>query len=186
MRPTRSAGSPRRHWKIAECSESTGTIRPGAASGMSSSPPTTIDSLLARARRFPARRADSEARRPAAPTRALRTMSASGIEASSATASGPDAQEAPSGRSAAQGAEAGSATAVRRTPNSRACPASCAPLVLAASATISTRSGNRAATWSVWRPIEPVDPSRTTRTRPAGGVTARHRTRACSTRRSRP
>ena len=37
-RRTSSARPPRRHWAIAECSESTGTIWPGAASALTSGP----------------------------------------------------------------------------------------------------------------------------------------------------
>ena len=48
--------SPARHWKMAECSESIGRIgaRRSRASGMTQEPPTTSDSLLARASFLPA------------------------------------------------------------------------------------------------------------------------------------
>ena len=49
-RPTSLARPPRRHCAMAECSESTGTIWPGAAFPATSGPPTISDSLLASAR----------------------------------------------------------------------------------------------------------------------------------------
>src|SRR5450631_1228217 len=45
---------PRRHWAMALCSLSTGTIWPGLAAALTSEPPTIRDSLLARARVLPA------------------------------------------------------------------------------------------------------------------------------------
>src|SRR5690349_509257 len=78
----------RRHWAIAECSESTGTIWPGAASPATSGPPTIRDSLFASASTRPARSAASVAARPLNPVTAFSTTSA-GQAATSATASGP-------------------------------------------------------------------------------------------------
>ncbi len=49
-RRTSSARPPTRHCARAECSESTGTICPGAAAAVTSGPPMISDSLLARAR----------------------------------------------------------------------------------------------------------------------------------------
>ena len=47
MRETLCGLSPTRHWKMALCSESTGRREPGRTRGIMSSPPTTMDSLLA-------------------------------------------------------------------------------------------------------------------------------------------
>lgn len=61
------ARSPARHWKMAECSESIGRIgaRFSAARGMTHAPPTTSDSLLARASFLPAESAATVGARPA-------------------------------------------------------------------------------------------------------------------------
>jgi len=66
-RRTSSALPERRHCASAECSESTGTICPGAARLVTSGPPAISDSLLARATVRPASSAASVARRPWAP-----------------------------------------------------------------------------------------------------------------------
>ena len=72
-RPAESA------WKIAECSLSTGRIRPphDPAMSISSGPAATSDSLFASARVLPRRSASTETGRPAAPDAALSTTSAS-------------------------------------------------------------------------------------------------------------
>ncbi len=59
--------SPARHWNMAECSESIGRIgaRCSAATRMTYSPPTTSDSLLARASFLPAPSAAIVGARPA-------------------------------------------------------------------------------------------------------------------------
>ena len=87
-RSTLRAAPPRRHWASAECSESTATICPGWAAWVTSGPPTTRDSLLAKARIRPARRAASVAASPVDPVIPLSTAS-HGIAATSAAASGP-------------------------------------------------------------------------------------------------
>src|SRR5262245_28472197 len=78
----------RRHCAIAECSESTGTIWPGAASPATSGPPVIRDSLFARASTRPARSAARVAASPLNPVTALSTTSADHA-ATSAMASGP-------------------------------------------------------------------------------------------------
>ena len=77
-RSTVPGGSPRISWCSAECSESTGiSCAPVAsASAVTSSPPTTSDSLLARATSMPSVRATTVGPSPAEPTIALRTRSA--------------------------------------------------------------------------------------------------------------
>ena len=69
--------SPARHWKMAECSESTGRIGVLCfiASELMSSPATTIVSLLARAMALPAFMALIVGRKPEKPTIAVTTMS---------------------------------------------------------------------------------------------------------------
>ncbi len=75
-RATSSGSPPRRHWAIAECSESTGTICPGSAALVTSDPPATSDSLLARASVVPAASAASVGASPIEPVIAFRTTSA--------------------------------------------------------------------------------------------------------------
>ena len=72
-RRTSSARPPRRHWAMAECSLSTGTICPAAASALTSGPPMMSDSLLARAKVVPARSAASVGSSPIAPVMPLTT-----------------------------------------------------------------------------------------------------------------
>ena len=82
---------PIRHWKMAECSLSTGTISAPwvFAAAMTSSPAQTSVSLLARAMRFFARMASSVGRRPIAPETAVTTQSLSSSDAASIRPSSP-------------------------------------------------------------------------------------------------
>src|SRR5918994_1567193 len=80
---TSTASRPSRHWKMAECSESTGIMRLAAplapsASLTTQAPPATRDSLLARATVLPHFKALTVEARPAKPTIPLRTTSAGG------------------------------------------------------------------------------------------------------------
>ena len=72
-------------WNRAECSESTGRISAPKswASSITSSPPHTKVSLLARAMRLPSRMAAMVGRRPTIPTTAVSTVSALGRAAAS-------------------------------------------------------------------------------------------------------
>ena len=88
-RSTSSARPPRRHWAIAECSESTATSCPGAAAASTSAPPATRDSLLAKASRAPVASARSVGSSPREPVMPLSTMSAGVPSIRSFTASGP-------------------------------------------------------------------------------------------------
>ena len=83
---------PVRHWKMAECSLSTGTISAPQrfASAMTSSPAHTSVSLLARAMRFFARIASSVGRRPIAPETAVTTQSLFSSDAASTRPSRPE------------------------------------------------------------------------------------------------
>src|SRR6266550_2606808 len=88
VRMSRASSPGRRpvmHCSTALCSESTGTISPppSRAVRVTSSPAITSVSLLASATRFPARRADSVASSPAAPTMAFTTICTSGCVAAS-------------------------------------------------------------------------------------------------------
>ena len=85
------ARSPARHWNMAECSESIGTIgaRCFRASGITQAPPTTSDSLLASASFLPAPMAATVGASPAYPTSAFTTTSVSPAAANCATASSP-------------------------------------------------------------------------------------------------
>ena len=69
--------SPAKHWKMAECSESTGKMgtRCSMASWVTSSPATTSVSLLAKAMALPARMAFIVGRKPAYPTIEASTIS---------------------------------------------------------------------------------------------------------------
>ena len=75
---TTPGGSPVSRWWIAVCSESIGISRApvASASAVTSSPPTTSDSLLASATSMPSVRATIVGPRPAEPTIALSTRSA--------------------------------------------------------------------------------------------------------------
>ena len=87
-RRTSAVVPPRRHWAMALCSLSTGTIWPGAAARLTSGPPTMSDSLLARASDEPAARAARVGCRPIEPVMPLSTTSAP-RPASLVLASGP-------------------------------------------------------------------------------------------------
>ena len=78
--------SPTRHWKMAECSESTGRIGHLflMARSHTSSPATTMVSLFAKAMVFPALRAEMVGCSPEYPTMAVRTMSTGPMAATSA------------------------------------------------------------------------------------------------------
>ena len=133
---------------------------PGAASGMSRSPPTTSDSLLASARRLPAVRAAWLASRPAAPTMATSTQSTSSRRARSQVASAPNASSHPLGSSESTGSCAcsGSETATARTLNSRAADTRASVLELTESATTSRLSACCRQTSSACVPIDPEQP----------------------------
>lgn len=166
-RATSSGLPPRRHWASAECSESTGTIWPGAAAAVTSAPPATSDSLLASARRAPVASAASVGSRPRDPTRALSTTSASTSRTSRVTASGPLRTCRPGTSSRA--AACAFATATSATPVTRICAASRSMLPPpAARPTTSNRSGLAAITSRAWVPMEPVLPSSRTRVRELG------------------
>ncbi len=125
-RSSEPVGSPVSRWWIAVCSESTGiTWAPVAsARAVTSSPPTTSDSLLASARSIPSVSATIVGPSPAEPTIAFSTRSASEPATSSTSPSGPASTSPSVQRSAAAAAASRSDRAIRRTPWARACSTS--------------------------------------------------------------
>ena len=117
-RSTVPVRSPAISWCRAECSESTGiSCAPVAsASAVTSSPPTTSDSLLASATSMPSVSATIVGPRPAEPTIALSTRSAPDSATSRTRPSGPASTSPPVHDSAARAAASGSDSAIRRTP----------------------------------------------------------------------
>ena len=126
-RSTLSPRSPRNAWKIALCSESTGssTAPLACTSSSRSLPAQTSDSLVARATMAPRRTAASVGPSPAAPTIADITHSAE-RSAASFSPSGPEAASIPDPASASLRGRyaAGSATTARRARCRRAAAAS--------------------------------------------------------------
>ena len=134
---TWSGAEPCRHWKSAECSLSTGRMRPPPRScaASASSPAATRLSLFASARSTPRSSAQSVAWIPAKPTTAFSTTS--GCARSSSSVRSP-----PTCLSGASTSSSGAE-----------------PLAAAQSS-----SPGCASTISIaWRPIEPVAPSKATR-----------------------
>ena len=152
---------PIRHWKIAECSESTGIISTPCfcASSITSSPAHTSVSLLARPMRFPVRIAASVGFSPTMPTTAVITQSASAMVAASIRPSSP--QLTRMGRSLISRARASAASRVAITASSgwklRHCCAKSSTLVPAVRAATFT-SGRRLIISRLCRPMEPVEP----------------------------
>ncbi len=140
-----------------------------SASWLTSSPPTTSDSLLASARSTPSPSVATVASRPAAPTIALSTMSHSEPVINSTSPSGPASTVPPVQASAARAAASASASAIFLTPNCSACLTSSSQSLPALSASNSSSPPLRATTSSACVPIEPVEP-RITRRR---GICAR-------------
>src|SRR5215211_6301514 len=149
-----SSRLPSRHWKIAECSESTGIMRLLAARAITHSPPATSDSLLARATRLPVCKAPTVAARPAKPTMPLRTTSV-GAPASRPAEPGPARTSAvmPS-----RGPGSFDSRATYSGANSAAWRASVRASLPAERPTTSKRSGYLRTTSRACKPILPVEP----------------------------
>ena len=151
---------PWRHWKMAECSLSTGTISTPRrrAAAITSSPAQTRVSLLARATRLPASMAARVGRRPTIPTTAVTTVSLSGRDAASSRPSIPQAARMfkSDSRSLRARASSRSQSTTRRGRNCLACRSSRSIFRRAVRA--STRTPSRAQTSRVCRPMEPVEP----------------------------
>ena len=162
---TSSLAPARRHCAIAECSESTGINCPGAAAPVTSAPPATSDSLLARASRAPERRAARVGPSPLDPSMPLSTTSDSTASTSRVAADGPDRTVTSGNAEPIRPAAVGSDTATKRAPVVRICSArrSTRPPP-AARPTTSKRSAPACeVTSSAWVPIEPVLPRTRTR-----------------------
>ena len=155
---TVSAGASPRHCQSAECSLSTGRIARFArsAAAVTSGPPATRLSLLARARSAPASNVARVAASPAAPTIAFSTVSAPASRTSSTTPASPSST-APSKIVRARAAAAGSTSAIRSTPWAVADATSASALECAASAQADSSGWSRTIS-SAWTPIEPVAP----------------------------
>src|SRR3954452_16411833 len=153
-------GSPSISWCSAECSESTGMTRAPVASAscITSSPPTTSDSLLARARSIPSPSVATVGPRPALPTSALRTRSASASTTSRTRPSAPASTSPSVHASAARAAASALASAMRRTPCARACSTSASHERSADSPTSSNSwpgPARRSRAWCLSEPVEP-------------------------------
>ena len=137
-RISRRSAQPCKHWKMAECSLSTGTISAPqrSASLITSSPAQTSVSLLAKAIRFFSRMAANVAFNPTMPTTAVTTVSASGITAASTRASVPanTFTDVSCKRTASSFAAASSVITARRGRNFRHCASIRSTLELAVSA----------------------------------------------------
>src|SRR5690606_19409213 len=175
-RRTSSRRPDRRHWAMALCSESTGTIWPGEAAEVTTEPPTISDSLFARARVLPAASAASVGRSPMLPVMPLSTTSAP-LPATALAASGPtriSGMAAPGPASSAMvlrtwSTASGCATATCSTPSATAWRARRAGSDPAALIARTRKASGLARTIrSACVPIEPVDP-RSVRVR--GGFT---------------
>src|SRR3954447_2231154 len=150
-------------WYRAECSLSTGSRRApvASASAMTSSPPTTRLSLLARATSIPSVSATIVGPSPAVPTIPFSTRSAPDEAISSRTPSSPAYTGSPCWPRASAAAS-GSAIATACTPCSRACSRARSHRAPAARPAIS-RVSERAMTSSACSPIDPVQPRIRTR-----------------------
>ncbi len=141
---------------------STGMIRAPdrAASRVMTGPPTTMDSLLARATRRPARTAARVGPKPSMPVMAERTISAASARATSTAPSGPWTtrirQRRPRPRSFSASRFAPTETRAGRYFSIWA--ARSAALEPAARATTRRRPSSRSTTSSALRPMEPVEP----------------------------
>ena len=151
---------PVRHWKIAECSESTGTISAPVsfARRITSSPAQTRVSLLARAMRLRASMAARVGFSPTAPDTAVTTQSVSGRVAASIRPSMPLPTRMPVSARAIFSCFAASSSkaATKAGRNFRACSSRRSIRRFAVRA--ATRMPVYSATAAVWRPMDPVQP----------------------------
>ena len=129
-----------------------------SASCVTSSPPTTSDSLLASARSIPSPSVATVGTRPAEPTIPLSTSSQSPSVISRTSPSGPDSTSPSVHASLARAAASGSDSAIRRTPCSRAWTSSCSHAPAALSADDLELAPALETTSRAWTPIEPVEP----------------------------
>ena len=162
MRVKLFSPAPRRHWNMAECSESTGII--GAlylrARSITTLPPATRVSLLARAITFPAFIAAIVGLRPLNPTNAVRTMSMSSAPTRLQTESIPAKTLMSFGWRASATFRYLSSLQITAAfgLNSRACSMRRSSLLLAVRSSTSKRSLCCLTTSRACLPIEPVEP----------------------------
>src|SRR3974390_3219440 len=152
-----------RHWWMAQCSESTGTISaPGVRRARcTTGAPAMSDSLLASASRLPGSRAAIVTGRPAKPTTALRTTSPP--RAASTMPSSPVSTPVPAGTPLRTvSATSGSPITTTSGSNSRACATSRSAERWAASACTRRRAGSVRTTSRAWVPMDPDEPIRLT------------------------
>ena len=163
-RRTDSGGRSPRHWKIAECSLSTGSTRTPClrASAITISPAITRISFEATAISLPARIAANAGCSPAVPTMATNTMSADGRVANSISPSAPEVTRMPSSCGRSSSTFSGEVIETSSGRNCFACFARSSALPPAARPTRRMSLGKSSATLAVLVPIEPVLPSRTT------------------------
>ncbi len=152
-------------WKIALCSESTGSsVAPASRTACSiTSPAQTNASLLASATAPPRRIAASVLGNPAAPVIAAMVQSAGSVAAcTTACGPAPAAVPVPARSRSNSGRPAGSAMTASSAPSRRACSASNLALRPPASATTRNRSGLASRRSTVLVPMLPVLPSTVT------------------------
>ena len=156
----RLPAAPCKHWKIAECSESTGKIGTpfSRAARMTICPAHTSVSLLASAIAFPASMAAIVGSRPTIPTTAVTTTSASGRVAASIKPSIPETTRISVSASFVFSSFAFSSlyTATKDGCKARACSSARAILVLTEIAHTCASMESRISMVCV--PIEPVEP----------------------------
>ena len=165
-RRTPARGAPSRHWAMAECSLSTGRMRPPARAqaAFTRCPARTRLSLLARARSAPCSAAARVDGRPAAPVIPATTMSGAVSRTRSTRPSGPEQRRVPGGRSTCCSPTRQTASGFQR----RACSPSRSADVAADRPTTRWVAVADSRTSRVWRPMEPVEPR--TRTRLVWGM----------------
>mmetsp|Transcript_21499 Transcript_21499/g.43545 ORF Transcript_21499/g.43545 Transcript_21499/m.43545 type:complete len:262 (-) Transcript_21499:120-905(-) len=168
MRRSAPGGTPCRHWKMAECSESAGVILAPywSSSGRITGPPAISVSLFASAIVRPSLMASMVGSRPAQPTTPVTTVSAPGATATAVCPSEPTTISGslvmPAARSLSRSSSSLSAAARPTTlgRNSATCAARSSTFEPAESEITSKYSGYSRQMSSVCVPIEPVDPSR--------------------------
>ena len=159
-----SCALPMRHWKMAECSLSTGSRATPffATASMTMEPPATRVSLLARAMSIPASMAASVGRSPTMPETAVSSISA---ESQVATAMSPSMPESTSmsGNSAwirflRSKAASGSITPTSAGWYRRICSSRASISLKQEILTTFSSSGNSSTTDSACVPMDPVEP----------------------------
>ena len=128
---------------------------------LTSSPPATIDSLLARAILFPAPAAANVERKPVTPTMAFSTMSTSGAEQIDSRPSWPDKTSTPSRAASDRNMPAALSSTIQTIPGWYFSTWDFSAWILEPTARpkIFSSSGNWSTTQRAFWPIEPEEPS---------------------------